>query len=466
MARFAAFWRDLRESWRRFFAARGAFLGFRALGFAVLGFARFAAKFPKIPPNNPARISPQSQPKNYARIRPQSRENPTNAPQKIAPKIPRFAKGFAASFNAVFAPFFLALCFCTAAAEPPNTEPLESSNAQAKLIYIKNEPLPATQKYVGQTVALKFNIIVLGGGEIRAVTFVQNPTVSLKNPNEQWKILEDGSLEATFFFKINKPNFTLPTLEVSTDGATEQSAGISGSAISLNRPNYIGVVAEELVIAHHSVKFYDQHNNIIILDLEARGANLEDLRLRRVKKQGFETSRFGITRSSGIYYAIVPNDLGDLELEYFNLQSQSFVPLVVKNIINKEQISVNQEINPVHKVLVFKNLALFVAALVLCGLIFVRRIPLKIRLCLLLAGLSLISYLVVSYNLKKSAILRQGASISILPTANSTTIEKLNERLEVEILNTHGDYYKVMTNSGKVGWTHRDNAMEKSEAAQ
>lgn len=339
-------------------------------------------------------------------------------------------------------------------------EALESAQEQAKLIYIKQEVNLEQQKYVGQIISVKYNVLVLENSSISSIGFLDSPNsnVTLKNPNSSWNELSDGSLENVFYFKINAVNFYIPSLEIIANKddfvEKETSERLRGTAISLdeNHPKYSGIVAQNLEINHSSIKFYDKDNNIIVLDLKANYSNLENFRIKNIKEQGFESSKFGIAESSGIYYIIIPNNIIDFEFEYFELQSQSYKMLHIKNIINKEQISVNQDINPINKVLIFQNIIIFIIILILLIVFFIRRIPFKIRLLGLIVAICLLIYLVVSLNLKKDATLSANSYITILPTKNSTIIEKINAGTRVEVLNSHGEYYKIITSDGKIGW--------------
>lgn len=350
-----------------------------------------------------------------------------------------------------------------------------SQAPQARLLYIKQEARIGgqnggqneqnnEQNYVGQIISVKYNIIALADSSIHSIGFLDSPNsnVSLKNPQSSWNELPDGSLENTFYFKINASNFFIPQLEViaNKDGINESETSemIRGNAIALgkNHPKYIGVVAQNLNISHYSVKFYDNNHNIIILDLNAEYSNLEDFAIKGIKEQGFESSNINIIQSNAIYYAVIPNNTLDIELEYFELPSQTYKMLHIKNIINKQQISVNQDINPINKVLIFQNIIIFIIICVLIALLFVKKIPFKLRLFGLIVAICLLIYLILSFNFKRDAMILKDTYLTILPTKNSTIIAKIPQNSQVEILNSHSHYYKIITHDGKIGWVKKD----------
>lgn len=342
------------------------------------------------------------------------------------------------------------------------------SDNQAKLVYIKQENLSqidTNQTYVGQVVAIKYNILVLDNASISSIGFVDSPksNVTLKNPNSSWNELVDGTLENVFYFKINNSKFFIPRLEVIVKNGDvverELSGVMEGVAISLknNHPQYSGVAAFDLKLDNYSIKFYDQKNNIVMLNLIAEYANLEDFKIPFATEQGFENKSFGITSSYGIYYAIIPNNLLNIEFEYFNLKSQSYNTISIKNIINKDQISINKDINPVNKELIFQNLTIIILVLLFASLFFVKKIPFKLRILSVVIVVILLLYLVFLFNFKREMTIISNGYITILPTHNSTIIEQVMANTRVEIVNSHSDYYKIITNDGKTGWIHKSN---------
>ncbi|RDU62093.1 SH3 domain-containing protein [Helicobacter sp. MIT 14-3879] len=342
--------------------------------------------------------------------------------------------------------------------------------SQPKLVYIKQEILkdaiPNELNYIGEIIAIKYNIIVLDNALVRSISFLEEKGVEIKNQNSNWNELEDGTFENTFYFKIKSGSFAIPRLEVIVENDNFKDIAISEvisyKAINLytNHQKYAGVVAKRFDIKNYSVKPYNEKNNIIILDMYAEYSNLEDFRFNALPKakQGFESSNFNIDNSSGIYYIILPNDEAYLEFEYFDLQAQTYKLSKVKNVVNKKQININQEIKPINKVLIFKNIVILAFIFIVLIVFFIRKIPFKIRLFLLIIAIFLIFYLIISINSKWSGILTSNSYIRILPTSNSTIIAKTSNNTEVQIVSKYGDYYKVsiIGNENKTGWVEKN----------
>lgn len=337
---------------------------------------------------------------------------------------------------------------------------------EARLAHIKQEILPkdndSSLHYIGEIIGVKYNVLIFDNASIKSIDFSPNASVSLKNPDSKWSELEDGSMENIFYFKINNVNFSIPRLNVvvqkGDSSQIEQSLGIVGTALNLssNRPNYNGVVAKKFEVRDYSVKNYDNKSNIIIFDLLAMNANLEDLSFLGAEKQGFERSSFGLEESSGIYYAIIPNNIAEFSFEFFDITSQSYKTQTIKNVINHTQIAVNVEVNPINKVLLFENIVILCICFIFVILFFVKKIPFKLRLALLIIAVICISYILISFNTTNLGVVKQSANVKILPTKNSTIIEQIPQGAQVNILSEHDNYYKILTNDNKTGWVKKD----------
>lgn len=358
----------------------------------------------------------------------------------------------------------LLVVFANAEDAADNAENNTLENA-SKLVYIKQELLKDSTNlnYIGEIIGIKYNVIVLENASVRSIGFLEQKGVEIKNENASWNELEDGTLENTFYFKIKSKNFTIPKLEVIVendslrDSATSQDITAEAISLNTNHPKYIGVVANGFNIQHHAIKKYDEQNNILLLDLSAESANLEDFKLQGIQKQGFESSNFAADKSSGIFYAIFPNHSPSIEFEYFDLQSQTYKLIQLKNIINQEEINTNQDIAPINKVLLFKNILILAFVFIMLIAFFIRKIPFKLRLALLILAIILILYLVISINAKESGTLKTDSTITILPTSNSTIIAKIPSNTKVQIISKYNDYYKIITNDNKTGWVIKDN---------
>lgn len=335
----------------------------------------------------------------------------------------------------------------------------------AKLVYIKQEVLKDTNSlnYIGEIIGVKYDVIVLDNASISSINFLGQKGVELKNPDSSWTQLDDGTLENTFYFKIEASNFSIPALEVivannnTKDSATSQSINNQAIDLRLNHPNFTGVVANNFEIRNYAIKKYDENNNILLLNLFADTANLEDFKLRDIAKQGFKSFNYNNNQSNGIFYAIFPNLSPNIEFEYFDLKTQTYKSMHINNIINQEEIDTNQDISPINKVFIFNNILILMIIFIMLIAFFIRKFPFKLRLSMLIIAIILILYLVISINDDKSGVLKTDSLITILPIPNSTIIAKIPINTKVKIVSKYNDYYKIITNDDKTGWIKKDN---------
>ena len=341
--------------------------------------------------------------------------------------------------------------------------PLNADEIKSKLVYIADEVQnPSELRYVGEIIAVKYSVLVLENAQVRSIGFVEGSGIKIQNNEQGFESADDGRLEKVAYFKILEKNFSLPRLEVIVEDAESSDVAVSkesvGSAINLmpNHPNFSGIVAQAFKIRNKSVRQYDEKNNIILLEMDAEMGNLEDFKIANIKKQGFESFNSIITRSNGLFYAIVSNQIPSLEFEYFDLSAQTYKQERIKNIANSANIAINPEIAPINKVLVFKNITILVISLILFVAFFVRRIPLKIRIAMLVVGVLLLLFVAISVNDKERGTITKDSYARILPTTNSTIIAKIPANTAVQIISKHNDYVKILTPDNKTGWIEKE----------
>lgn len=369
---------------------------------------------------------------------------------------------FPCAFRRICASFFTRFCaFIFALIIAPIA--LNADEIKSKLVYITDEVQNQSElRYVGEIMEVKYSVLVLEGAQVRSIGFVEGAGVKIQNNDKSFETTDDGRLEKIVYFKILEKNFSLPRLEVIVEGAESSDVSISkealGNAINLfpNHPNFSAVVAKSLKIRNKSVRQYDEKNNIILLEIDAEMGNLEDFKLAGIKRQGFESFNSIITRSNGLFYAIVSNQIPVLEFEYFDLSAQTYKQERVKNVANSANIAINQEIAPINKVLVFKNITILFISLALFVAFFIRKIPLKIRIAMLVVGILLLLFVVISVNDKERGVITQDSYARILPTTNSTIIAKIPANTAVQIISKHNDYVKILTPDNKTGWVEKE----------
>ncbi|BCZ17856.1 Putative periplasmic protein [Helicobacter sp. NHP19-003] len=343
---------------------------------------------------------------------------------------------------------------------------LQGEEVRAKVVYVKVadlQELTGKPVYVGQRISVQYNLMLFSKAKFLGAELENLPDPKkLKRLNftPNWVASGTDSYSATYSYKILGTKATIPALRVSAfvqdQGYLDKS---SAPAIPLQvldlsaHPNYAGVVANDFSVTGYKVKEYDNANNILVLELQTRGANLEDFKIPGGFKQGFESSHLGTDDASGVYYCIVPKSLQSLSFNYFSLQEAQFKELHFSLIPIEESVSTQSNLKPKNNLLLFSNIFLMALLLVVVVCYFLTSYKnTALVVAILLVGVLLWNIL----STYRTGILRAQAAIKILPTQNSTLLAIPKEALHVKIIGEHAKYYKIMTDDEKIGWVRKE----------
>lgn len=335
----------------------------------------------------------------------------------------------------------------------------------SKIAYLSVEyPSSDRALYVGQNVDVKYTLTLLEGATKLSEELLD---FSVKNNNLElvsksaWSADSKGALHSTYTFNIKAKHITFPALSIAiaAKNSSEQlepltTQGAKAEAIELSsNPRYINVIANNMEVVDYKVSEYDDKNNILIFQIECVGNSLSQMKIAAFDKQGLEQSKVldGITY--GIYYVVLNKSLRQLSFDYFNITQNQFVNITLPiNIISNTALE-NSDIKPRNTFLMFKNLLLGVLIIFGALVYFVFKKIRKITL-----GVLIVLVLIMLYNIFFSAtsgIAKPGASISILPTHNSTITLTIKEPSKIAIIGEYEEYYKVIVDS-KVGWIRKE----------
>ncbi|WP_235852564.1 SH3 domain-containing protein [Helicobacter vulpis] len=341
----------------------------------------------------------------------------------------------------------------------------DAQPAKSKVIYLKvlNAQELSTQRvYVGQVLAVQYQILLFSQAKFLGAELERGPNAKeLKRLNftPPWEAQEDGSLRATYLYKVMGTHAVIPGLKASAFVESEgylDSASVPSIPLSVvdlaAHPGYVGVVAQNFNIVGYKAKEYDSTHNIVVFEIEAKGANLEDLKITGGMKQGFESAHFAPNSAHGIYYCIVPKSWRELSFNYFSLQNGQFQEVHFAITPMEETVSTQSNLKPKNNFLLFSNFVLLFFILLALVLSFLT--PYKksaLGVAVVLVGV-LLWNVFFTY---RSAILLANRAIKILPTENSTLLDTPKQALKVEIIGAHGGYYKIMTVDEKIGWVKK-----------
>ncbi len=354
----------------------------------------------------------------------------------------------------------LLFCFTTIVfANIDNNDTNKSiGNAEVKTktqsIFLSYEETPSTV-YVGELFTIKIKAIIANDDfeEIKS-TFQNSKNLDILNPDARWKWFSDNIFYNTYYMKVKDTNATLPslTLDIFLDDIkidSENLKSIKPNIIKLKGTKYFsGVIAKSLKIKKNKTTQFDDENLIVVLEIEAKQANLSDFKLSWVIRDGIDSSRSNLPYFNIFYYAIIPNHTKEFVFTYFNRETNKFDKISLPIVITDEQISTQVDLNPAKNSLqIYKDGAYFVVALIFL-LLFIRRR--KIVYIILIA--LLVALFVYDKNLFNSIKIEKGSQIKILPTKKSTVFYVTNRTLYAQKLDEREDYIKIILPNGKIGW--------------
>ncbi len=337
-----------------------------------------------------------------------------------------------------------------------------------RILYLKNitpqEILEGTI-YVGQIIPITYNAVLVDGASLQYSSFVDKAAtnkITLKNPNAQWKQIDESNFQITYHFKILASDAVIPAFEVSASSKDNSYTDLSSiSPIELNIINlyqnkrYAGVVANDLQLGMYKTRNYDEHNNLLAFELSATNANLEDFKLPDFSRQGIERSNFNPNQSSAIFYCILPKSVQNVSFEYFSLSSNKFEEIRIPVIPTTDSVSTQESLKPKNTYLLYSALFMGSIIIALVALSFFFKRFQKILWAL---AIILLIYLLYSLFYTKKVTLEVNKHIWVLPTYNSTILMTTQEPINVRVIGKHNQYYKIITNDDIVGWIKAEDA--------
>ncbi len=289
-------------------------------------------------------------------------------------------------------------------------------------------------------------------------TFLNYKDIQILNPDSSWKLSGDSIYTNSYYIKVLNKDASMADIKVSilSDDGYEDSEILKAfqpKIIALKQDNrYSSVLAKEFNLISHKAKLYDDKSNIIVLEINASMANLEDFKLPYALRNGIDSIKTDLPYKSIYYFAIVPNNLHEFKFKYFDLNKNKFQQISFPIILKDTSVSTQTSLNPKKsKFLLYKSIALVVLALVIVLLYF----RYKKTYILLIATLPLIYMGYLNIPISK-VVLKDGMTLSILPTKNSTIFYKVQKPTEADILYENEEYIKVILPNKKIGWINKD----------
>lgn len=261
----------------------------------------------------------------------------------------------------------------------------------------------------------------------------------------------------TFYFKALKSEIRIPKLFIDT--STHQSS-LAEQKILLaklqGRKDFSDVLAADMKIKNNQVSNYDETHYLVTLSIEAYEANLEDMQLKNVAECGIEDIKRNQAKVEAEFYVVMPVSQKMLTFTYFNTIKQQYVSFEIPIELADTSISTQSDLNPQEDSFEqLKKYILFFLVSFFLLMFIIKRDFFYLVFC----AVSLIT-LLTFYIPHQKICVKQGASLYILPTPNSTISTKTNSRLETMLLGERGEFKKIEYQKGIIGWIKNEDLCE------
>lgn len=286
----------------------------------------------------------------------------------------------------------------------------------------------------------------------------------LNKKNFQWVKSEDNKYVGTFYLEAT--SIDAKTLKVSLD-LKRNGENYQNSSINIFLPklkelrsdeNYNHIVADNLEVKKFKTTKFDDINNIMVVEIYGNNVDLSAFNIenKTILKQGVDTINGDFNSQSAYYFAVFKPNKKSLDFNYYNLKKAKFESFSLPVSVEDDDVSTQIGLNPKQSEFsTYKDVTIYSCAVIFILLAIWRR-----RLSYFFVATIFIALGIYTYNPFGKAVLKPDISVSILPTKNSTIFYTSRKNENVEILNTKGDYSKILFADGKIGWVKKDNLVK------
>lgn len=253
----------------------------------------------------------------------------------------------------------------------------------------------------------------------------------------------------TFYFRASKRLAATPYITASLQSNTNTLNSLPLDVVVLNPKNdYANILADSFTITNYKTTSYDQENNIVVFSAKALRSDLSKFKFSKIKKQGFESKKFGIIASSITYYAVIDKKEDNLVFTYFNLRKQKFENVIIPIVVDDDRVSTQSNLKPTeskHQKIKMITAGV-ILALLLITLLFKRKI------IYLLLAIAPGYYLYITALPTEFVCIKANSPIQLLPMRHGTVFEATETELTLEAETKVGKFTKVQLHNTKIGW--------------
>ncbi len=307
-------------------------------------------------------------------------------------------------------------------------------------VVFKNQVFPVTiyAKYFNPNQKLNF--------EFDSLSLMQPITtkpVIIKNQNEAF---------FTFYFKVKKDKkiVEIPSITISSDEFAYILNQYQIRVKSLKVDEIIdfsNLISSSFRINNIKIKPYDSKYIITYLNINAKEANLEDFHIPNVIDDGIEEIKRDGANVYAKYYFIVNNNVKNISFTYYDTIKKRFIKKNLNINLYKQRVITNRA-NP--KELTFEKLKQYIFYILIFIFVIMFIITKdKFYLFFIIILISIFLYILLN---KKEICIKEGASLYILPTNNSSIFNKITKTIYTKEIKKYGDFYKIKLKNGTTGW--------------
>ena len=313
--------------------------------------------------------------------------------------------------------------------------------------------------YLSQHASIKIKAIVTNENINNIKTsFSKHKNITVLNENSPWKKTSSTSYENSYIIKPFSTSVTMPDIKIST---TLDNGKVQSQTLHAYKPKIVAlredkefclVLSRDLTLQSHHEKKYDEKSNIVVLEINASHANLEDFHIPYALRDGIDEIKYNGFNQTIYYFAIIPNDIKLFKFKYFDLESNKYNIVSFPIVLQDSSVSTQTYLNPEEsRFALYKAIAL----LVLAFIIFLFYLKTK-KLYLLILALIVGAFLFYIRMPISKIILHENVKLRILPTKNSTVFYVTQEKIEADMMLKKDGYIKVLLPNKKIGWINED----------
>jgi len=266
--------------------------------------------------------------------------------------------------------------------------------------------------------------------------------------NRSYEVRDDNGYFADISFKL-EDRFPSFSIKLSEENQTLDKIDLKiDSKIKYLYPpkGFCGILAEGIKITDMILANYDENSNIVYWTITTKNGNTEDFKLGLENEKLYFLDKNN-SYSSYSYSAIVPSDKRNFKFNYFNLNTEKYIPINFSIELKNETISTQTDIKPMTKSNIYIINTLLGIITILWIVLFIYR---KKIIYIILVIISILS--LVFFNLpKKEIILKEGTQVHVLPFRQSTIFLVLGMDTKVKVLEEKNGYKKIEFNK-YIGW--------------